>query len=242
MDIRHDITTAIIDLIEQGAARGEACLWDAAGRFGMPINYRTKCEYSGVNVLLLLAAAHARGLERNEWLTFKQASELGAKVKKGAKGVMGVFCKMLPKKGVPEAVQEPQDDTTPGMAAMLKPFWVFNVADIDGLPEVSVPQPTFEPMVEAERFLQASGANITWGGTRAFYRVSEDAIYMPSRERFSKPVNAYAVALHELTHWSGHASRLGRDFTGRFGDEAYAFEELVAELGSAFFFWWRAWG
>lgn len=86
------------------------------------------------------------------------------------------------------------------MAAMLKPFWVFNVADIDGLPEVSVPQPTFEPMVEAERFLQASGAKITWGGMRAFYRVSEDAIYMPSRERFSKPVNAYAVALHELTH------------------------------------------
>ena len=232
MDIRTDITNAIINLIEQGAAQGEGCLWDAAGRFGMPINYRTKREYSGVNVLLLLGEVHARGLERNEWLTFKQALELGAKVKKGAKGVMGVFCKMLPKKGPADAPQE--DGNAPGMAAMLKPFWVFNVADIEGLPEVVQERPTFEPMEEAERLLLASGADITWDGLRAFYQTDTDTIHLPTRERFTKPVNAYAVALHELTHWTGHASRLARDFSGRFGDESYAFEELVAELGSAF--------
>ena len=148
MDIRTDITTAIINLIEQGGALGEGCLWDAAGRFGMPINYRTQREYSGVNVLLLLGEVHARGLERNEWLTFKQALELGAKVKKGAKGVMGVFCKMLPKKGAADA-QTTQNDASPQhMAAMLKPFWVFNVADIEGLPEVVQERPAFEPIVE----------------------------------------------------------------------------------------------
>ena len=234
MDIRTDITTAIISLIERGQARGEGCLWDAAGRFGMPINYRTKREYSGVNVLLLLGEVHARGLERNEWLTFKQALELGAKVKKGAKGVMGVFCKMLPKKGAAHAQPTQDDASAQSMAAMLKPFWVFNVADIEGLPEVVQERPAFEPIAEAERLLQASGADITWDGLRAFYRVDTDTIHMPTRERFSKPVNAYAVALHELTHWTGHESRLAREFSGRFGDEAYAFEELVAELGSAF--------
>ncbi|WP_324777836.1 ArdC family protein, partial [Ralstonia pickettii] len=94
--------------------------------------------------------------------------------------------------------------------------------------------PEFEPIAQAEHVLAASGARITWEGARAFYRPSTDEIYMPTRERFAQPVNAYAVALHELTHWTGHESRLGRDFSGRFGSEAYAFEELVAELGSAF--------
>ena len=94
--------------------------------------------------------------------------------------------------------------------------------------------PEFEPIAQAEHVLAASGARITWEGARAFYRPSTDEIYMPTRERFAQPVYAYAVALHELTHWTGHESRLGRDFSGRFGSEAYAFEELVAELGSAF--------
>lgn len=85
MDIRHDITTAIIDLIAQGAATDDACLWDAAGRFGMPTNYRTQCEYSGVNVLLLLAAAHARGLERNEW-PYRLNAARGAIVRMGFSG------------------------------------------------------------------------------------------------------------------------------------------------------------
>jgi antirestriction protein ArdC len=116
----------------------------------------------------------------------------------------------------------------------MKPFWVFNVADIENLPEVEDTRAAFEPIEQAEHILNSSGIPVIWEGTRAFYRPSTDEIYMPTRERFSSPVNAYAVALHELTHATGHASRLGRDFSGRFGDEAYAFEELVAELGSAF--------
>ncbi len=228
MDIREEVTASIVRMIEAGAAKGEGALWNRSGSFGMPVNYKTKRPYSGINVPLLWGAAEDRGYTRHEWLTFKQALELGANVRKGAKGVMGVFFKMMdaePDEGDEKARKFP----------MLKPFWLFNVADIEGLPEVDMPAPVeFEPIEQAEKVLAASGARITWQGGRAFYRPSIDEIYMPERERFSKPVNAYAVALHELTHWTGHKSRLDREFSGRFGDEAYAFEELVAELGSAF--------
>ena len=233
LDLRASITAAIIRLIEEGAAQGEKGLWNHAIKFGMPINYKTKASYSGVNVPLLWCAAADRGLERNEWLTFKQAQELGANVKRGSKGVMCVFFKMLPKK---DTNTENQGDNE-GVASflpMMKPFWVFNVVDIENLPEVTATSPSFEPVAQAEHILAASGAAITWEGTRAFYRPSTDEIYMPNRERFAKPVNAYAVALHELTHWTGHKDRLDRSFSARFGNDAYAFEELVAELGSAF--------
>lgn len=229
MDIRAEITNAIIQLIEEGAAKGESALWDKAIHFGMPVNYKTKRAYTGINVPLFWIAAADKGHERNEWLTFKQAKEMGANVKKGAKGVMGVFFKMMPRKGT-----DIVDGDEQGMYPMIKPFWVFNVSDIENLPEVEVPSQEFTPIEKAESVLTASGAKITWEGTRAFYRPSNDEIFMPTRERFSAPVNAYAVALHELTHWTGHSSRLDRDFSGKFGSESYAFEELVAELGSAF--------
>lgn len=233
MDLRAEITNAIIAMLEQGTIEGQKTLWDKATRFGLPVNYKTKRAYTGVNVPLLWCAAADRDLDRNEWLTFKQAQELGASVKKGSKGVMGVFFKMLPKKGDGAAADDSSDGEG-GFIPMMKPFWLFNVSDIEGLPEVADERPAFEPIEEAERFLEASGARMTWEGARAFYRPSTDEICMPTRDRFEQPVNAYAVALHELTHWTGHESRLDRDFSGRFGDDAYAFEELVAELGSAF--------
>lgn len=233
MDLRAQITDSIINMLEQSNIEGQTSLWDKAAHFGMPINYKTKRAYSGVNVPLLWCAAADRGHERNEWLTFKQAQELGAQVRKGAKGVMGVFFKMM-SKGEKGESSESNADGEGGFVPMMKPFWLFNVADVDGLPEVESVLPTFEPIEEAERFLQASGARVTWEGSRAFYRPSSDEIYMPTRERFDNPTNAYAVALHELTHWTGHETRLKRDFSKRFADESYAFEELVAELGSAF--------
>lgn len=235
MDIRTEITNAIIRMIKAGSVAGEKTLWDHASAFGMPINYKTKRPYSGVNVPLLWCAAADRGLDRNEWLTYKQAQELGANVKKGAKGVMGVFFTMLPRKDA--GANGAEGDGESAFVPLMKPFWVFNVADIENLPaadEIDAQRPEFEPMEQAENVLAASGAKITWEGAKAAYRPLIDDIIMPTRERFEKPVNAYAVALHELTHWTGHKSRLARDFSGRFGTEAYAFEELVAELGSAF--------
>ena len=99
LDLKERITNTIIKMIEDGEAKGESGLWNHAVKFGMPVNYKTKAAYSGVNVPLLWGAAAERGLERNEWLTFKQAQELGANVKKGASGVLCVFFKMMEKKG-----------------------------------------------------------------------------------------------------------------------------------------------
>jgi antirestriction protein ArdC len=227
MDIRQDVTDKIIKLMEQGQSKGET-MWDAAIKFGLPMNYQTKTPYNGINVLMLCAEANDRGFTRNEWLTFKQAQAIGAQVRKGAKGVMCAFFKMFDRK---DAAPEKVNSKIP----MLSPFWVFNVAEIDGLPEVEAPKGTpFEPIESAARILDASGAKITWQGARAFFRPSTDEIYMPDRERFSSATNAYAVALHELTHWTGHESRLHRDFSGRKDSQQYAFEELVAELGAAY--------
>lgn len=228
MDVRATVTDTIIRMLEQGVT-GEGRLWDSAGTGGLPTNFKTGVAYSGINIPLLWMAARERSLSRNEWLTFNQAKGLGASVKKGAKGVMGVFFSRVPKK------DEGEDIAPDATVSMLKAFWLFNVKDIDGLElPPAVERPTFERMEDAESLLAASGANISWGGTQACYVPAVDEIRLPERERFCRPVNAYAVALHELTHWTGHSSRLNRDFSGRFGSEAYAFEELVAELGSAF--------
>lgn len=234
MSLREDITDSIVRLIETGAARGSSSpLWDAAVSRGLPINYATRQPYSGVNVPLLWGAAQERGVERNEWLTFKQAQALGANVRKGAKGVLCAFYKRAAVGDDSNVASEGDVAGGARVVSILKPFWLFNVADVQGLPPTVPTALPFDPIASAEQLLDGSGVPVTWGGTRAFYRASTDEIFMPARECFSTPVNAYAVALHELTHATGHPSRLAREFGKRFGDAAYAFEELVAELGSA---------
>ena len=235
MSLREDITDSIVRLIETGAARGSSSpLWDAAVSRGLPINYATRQPYSGINVPLLWGAAQERGVERNEWLTFKQAEALGANVRKGAKGVLCAFYKRASTgEGAGDVTEGETVDGGSRVVSMLKPFWLFNVADVQGLRASAPTALPFDPIGSAEQLLERSGVPVTWGGTRAFYRAASDEIFMPARERFSTPVNANAVALHELTHASGHPSRLAREFGKRFGDAAYAFEELVAELGSA---------
>ena len=228
-DIKLDVTDRIIRAIEDGKmARGH--LWsNAGGGTAMPINYRTKRPYSGVNVLLLWIEGMESGFERQEWLTYKQAQEIGANVRNGAKGCHVVFFKTVEKDSKGEEATKERE-----RFPMLRSFVVFNVADIDGLPEVSASTGGFEPHAIAENILQASGAEIIESSTCSFYQPATDTVHLPDRERFNNAANFYHVSLHELTHWSGSEKRLAREFSGRFGDESYAFEELVAELGSAF--------
>jgi antirestriction protein ArdC len=226
MDMKKNLTDEIIALLEQANDLDQP-MWDSAVQCGLPRNRLSNNFYTGINVLILSLAAHKRGYSRNEWLTYKQAQTLGAQVKKGAKSVTGTFYKTIDRK-------DKNDEDKNIKIAVMTPFWVFNVQDIDGLPpSESVDQKLdFDPIDEAEKILNASKAKITWQGTTACYYPSCDEIIMPDRNRFSSAVNAYAVALHELTHWTGHESRLAREFSGQ--REAYAFEELVAELGAAF--------
>jgi len=109
---------------------------------------------------------------------------------------------------------------------------VFNADQVEGLPERFHPAPSLD-LVEPEGYVVSSGANVSEGGTRAFFSPLKDEIRLPDRHRLNRPEDFYAVAFHELTRWTGHKSRLARDFGKRFGDNAYAFEELVALSGQS---------
>ena len=238
MDIRQAITDKIIAMLEKGGNEART-RWTKAAQRGFPRNGKTGDAYRGVNVLILWDAAIEAGYASNVWMTFKQAADMGAHVRKGEKGVMCAYFEMVKRKGNEPAEQDGDEEGRDGFFPMCKPFWLFNVAQIEGLPEsfynTTTEQPAeFNPIAEAEALLTASGASIVHGFDGAFYAPSKDQICLPERERFTSPENYYATALHELTHWTGHESRLNRQFGKRFGDNAYAFEELVAELGAAF--------
>lgn len=234
MDIRAQITNTIISMLEQGSTDKWERPWKSVAAKGLPRNYTTGRAYTGVNVLLLWCAAQERGYGRNEWMTYNQAQQIGAKVRAGAKGVMGIFYKMVErKKG--DAGDGEDDAKQGGMMPMLKPFWVFNVAEIEGLPAQEAPMNTaFNPAEEGEFILAASGADIRHGGNRAYYSPGLDFIQLPEKAQFANEADYYATGFHELIHWTGNAGRLGREYGKKFGDDAYAFEELVAELGASF--------
>ncbi len=249
-DLREQVTSRIVALLEQGLP---ACRerWTVAAQHGIPCNGKTGERYHGVNVLLLWAAAMERGYTFNVWMTYRQAERLGAQVRRGERGVMGVFFQALEgrDRGIVETRSaisageregDQQEEGTHGRRLVCRSFWLFNVAQIDGLPDavaamaLTRSDARFTPIEAADRLIDASGAVIRHGGSEAFYSPSHDEIRLPPPACFKRPETYYATALHELVHFTGHPSRLNRDFGQRFGDAAYAFEELVAELGSAF--------
>jgi antirestriction protein ArdC len=199
----------------------------------VPTNGLSRRPYRGINCVLLTLEAQLRGFGRNQWLTYRQAAELGAQVRGGEHGTTVVFFKRheLP-------ADEAADRAEPRVVPLLRSFTVFNVAQIDKLPE-RLQQPAAEPNGwvrehAPEKLLSDSGARIEHGGFAAFYSPEDDRIQLPERELFADAGAYYATGLHELTHWSGHASRLDRQLGRRFGEAAYAMEELIAEIGSAF--------
>lgn len=235
MDIKQAITDKIINILERGANSGQE-RWKASANGGLPVNAKTGETYRGVNVLLLWAEAADRGFGSNVWMTFKQAQAMGAMVRKGEKAVMCVYFERIEKK---DAITETLgDEGTEKSFFLCKPFWVFNAQQVDGLPDsldgIPATNDCFNAITDAEQLLKRSGATIRHGFDGAFYVPSRDEICLPARERFTSSENYYATALHELTHWTGQSDRNARTFGKRFGDDAYAFEELVAELGAAF--------
>jgi antirestriction protein ArdC len=227
-DIHQTITNQIMETMETARTSGRR-LWDSQP--SLPLNLTTNKPYSGINVLMLWSAGLSHGYKSPYWLTFKQAQTLGGQVRKGEHGTHCVFYKPWESTDTNAATGE--TETVKG--AVLKSFRVFNLDQVDGIQAPAQEErPAFVAIKDAERILNASPARIATGGTQAFYRPSDDTIHLPAREAFMNPEAFYNVALHEMCHSSGHVSRLARDFGGRFGSEAYAFEELIAELGSAF--------
>ena len=228
VDLYQEVTNQIIALIEEGNLSFD----NEFLKGGMPCNAVTGREYSGVNLLVLCGIANRFGYTSNRWLTYKQAAAAGGNVKKGSKGVTVVYFDIL----------KVEDNSTgeEKRIPMLKKFTVFNIEQCENLPEEIASEAaaaTEEINIEAiEKLAENFGVFVKHGVMfeSPCYTPSLDIIKMPTKGQFKTAENYYATLLHEMTHATGHKSRLNRDFTGRFGTEAYAFEELIAELGAAF--------
>ncbi|ABA03522.1 antirestriction protein [Nitrobacter winogradskyi Nb-255] len=235
-DVYTRITDQIVAELEKGV-RPWHKPWNAghvAGPISRPLRSCGK-PYSGINIVMLWATAMERGYSAPIWMTFRQALELGAHVRKGEKGALVVFASKI--------TRTEQDDS--GQAhereiPFLKGYTVFNVEQIDDLPAhytaSTAPRLNAEQRIaRAEGFFAATRADIRHGGNSAHYVPSLDYIQMPPFESFRDAAAYYATLAHECTHWTRHEKRLDRDLgRKRFGDQGYAMEELVAELGAAF--------
>ena len=233
-DLYETVTASILAQLEAGAAPWVKP-WSGMGNGAMPCNATTGRAYSGVNIPLLWMAQEAGGYASARWLTFKQALDAGGNVRKGEKGSMVVFVSAIEKE------EEGADgDAETRRIPFLKRYTVFNVAQCENLPAKVAqgapiaPRTTDQRDALADEFLADTGADIREGAGEAYYIPSRDFISMPAFAGFTSADHFYATAFHELAHWTGHKSRLDRDMRARFGDQAYAAEELVAELSAAF--------
>ncbi|HZG46475.1 MAG TPA: zincin-like metallopeptidase domain-containing protein [Allosphingosinicella sp.] len=231
-----EVTARVIAELEQGRLPWVQPWDSAACGCGMPENASSGRRYSGVNVLILWGAVIERGYSTQRWLTFRQALSLGGHVRRGEKGTIVCYADRFTPRGEEERARD--EDREARQIAFLKRFTVFNVDQCDGLPEeltrASELPAERETIPHAEALIAATGADFRIGGSEAFYSPSTDHVQVPPQQAYGKQINWYRTALHELGHWTGHSSRLGRDFSGRFGSASYAREELVAELASAF--------
>jgi antirestriction protein ArdC len=245
MSLYDEVTARIVDEIEAGRVPWVQP-WDAAGFApGLPKNADTCRAYSGINILILWAEAARRVFAAQGWLTFRQALAVGGAVRKGEKGTAIFYASRFTPKTECDAENgcatnsgQRGDGDTDRSVPFLKRFTVFNVAQVDGLPERCILPATAiaprEAVPVAEALLAACGADIRIGGNEAYYSPSGDYVALPPQQAFFAQIDFYRTALHELGHWTGHPSRLARDQKGAFGSAAYGREELCAELASAF--------
>ena len=233
-----EITDKIIAELEAGRVPWVQPWGTAAARapLAMPKNASTARQYGGINVLILCGAVIERGFTGQSWLTFRQALSLGGHVRKSERGTTVVYADRF----VPSNEKRRAAETGEEVQAIpfLKRFTVFNTdqcADLPGEIATTAPPPPpnlIEPTVEA--LIKAAGITFRIGGERAFYAPAEDYVQVPPPQAYFEPINWHRTALHELGHATGHPSRLNRDQSGSHGTKKYAFEELVAELSSAF--------
>lgn len=235
-DVYHAITEKIAAAIEAGA--GEYHMpWHRG--LVRPVNALTGTPYHGVNVIALWGAANDRSYRSGYWATYRQWNAMGAQVRKRERGSIVVFFKSL--SATAEGGAEEDKEVSGKQRFVGRAAWVFNGDQVDGW---SIPALENRNQVEirehVEVFITKTGADIRHGGDAAFYDWAGDYIAVPRPENFiatstsSATEGYYSVVLHELTHWTGAAPRLARNLRGRFGDHAYAIEELIAEFGAAF--------
>jgi len=220
-ELYASVTAHVVAEIESGAGTWHMP-WHSIATTGEPVNALTHQAYRGGNHLVFGMTAVARGWS-GHWATYKQWKALDSQVQKGERATYGVKW-------------SPVEDKATGERRLVPfCFAVFNSAQVDGweTPE-PIERDTPERIAAAEMFFAAVGADVRHGGNRAAYSPSGDYIVLPDLAQFDRASDYYGTTSHEHAHWTGAASRLDRDLSGRFGSDSYAVEELVAELSSAF--------
>ena len=235
-DIYARVTDAIIADLERGTPTWIRP-WSAehlAGRITRPLRHNGE-PYSGINVILLWSEAVTRGFNAPTWMTFRQALALGGHVRKGETGSTVVYANSISRTETDGDGRDVEREIP-----FLKAYSVFNIDQIEALPghfyaTVEPQLDVVQRIAHADAFFTATGADIRHGGDSAYYAMHPDYVQLPPFECFADPESYYATLAHECTHWTRHPTRLDRDFgRTRWGDEGYAREELVAELGAAF--------
>lgn len=229
-ELYASVTQRIIDELKEGAPPWSKPWKDGTvGLTTVPSNATSGRMYSGINTLILYMQAKDQGYPTHGWATFQQANQIGANVRKGEKATQVVFVKRTVKE---EEGQEPKKST------VMKTYSVFNLAQLDNVPpQYSEPPPPIDEEASHEASLQLMkdcGMKVIHGGNKAAYYPTRDEICMPPFGSFKSETDYWGTLWHEGVHWTGSKKRLDRQFGKRFGDKAYSFEELVAELGSAF--------
>jgi len=228
-EIMEEVANRVVKLME---THGTNWVKPWQGSSGFPHNIASGKNYRGINVILLMSA----GFSTSVWGTYKQWSAKGAQVAKGSKGTRIVFWKPL----------DVDDKDKPGKKKqiwMLKTYVVFNADQVEGydaptLPTIAAPSEIACP--EMDEYFAKAGVDLRHGGDKAFFSPMANFVQMPNKKDFNGTKTStareayYSTLAHEVTHWTGHASRLDRIKASRFGSKDYAFEELVAELGAVF--------
>jgi antirestriction protein ArdC/phage/plasmid primase-like uncharacterized protein len=232
------VAERLIEQLKEGIAPWQKPWQPGDAGAAMPTNPVTGNRYKGINALHLMCQDHTD----QRWMTYKQAASIGAQVRKGEKGTPIQYWKFSEEQtqtdGNDNPVLDAQGNPVKHTVRLERPSLfmatVFNAEQIDGLPPRQPPrEQSWTGIERADAVLRASGADIHHGEhDRAFYRAGTDSIHLPNKEQFDSADRYYAIALHELGHWTGHSSRLGRDLGHPFGSEAYAREELRAEIAS----------
>lgn len=233
-DVMDSVVARLIDGIEAGAGTW-SMPWRTLTGSIWPTNAATTNAYRGGNVLVLYLTATDRAYPTGRWATYKQWHSLGAQVRRGERATQAIkWVEAKPNTDDPN--QPAEGDAKPRRRLIPVAFSLFNAAQVDNDPHHDHDEalPVLERDGRAEAFFAAIPARIAWASGNPCYQPTYDRIVMPAFDAFNTATDAYATLAHELGHWTGHPSRLARDLTGRFGTDAYAAEELVAELSAAF--------
>ena|GEM_PF-67371 len=239
-DMYQEVTNIIIEALQEGVRPWIKPWGDSSPALSMPLRHNGE-TYNGINVLILWSVAMKMEYSSPYWMTYKQAKQLGGQVRKGEKAAPVFYAGSL--KVEDDDPQANTDENGEKFIRYMKSYAVFNVEQIDDLPEKYNPAPFIAPQIEenmqrsaaAETFIKHTGADMRSGFDRAYFHTVEDYIGLPDFEEFKTTHGYYSTAFHELGHWTGHKSRLDRiKKTNDRRSTEYAFEELIAEISAAF--------